>query len=397
MKKLIIIILAVFCVSILFAETSNGETAWENGFLRWKSNDGNFQTRLDVRMYMDFAHFLNNENDYRNGTMLRRGRFAVKTKFWELWEAEYDMDIADNAVEVKDMWFSYHGINNGFIKAGHFKIPFSLNELTSSRLLTFMERAYPNVFPPGRRAALGFTKWGKLWHVSTAIYGQEFADKESSRLDESTGFAGRFVLAPKFGEDLLFHFGIAGAYQTPDDDSELIEYKIEPEAKMGDTEILSTEITGVETINLSGLEGAIKFKNFCFQSEFIQSNLIRKDNYKDVSLNGFYSYLSWIISGEERPYNINEGEFGQIKPQSKKGALELAVRYSYLDLTDEDADIWGGMANNVVIALNWYANPNLRIMMNYNIVDNSEHADMDGSLIGNDDFNIFQMRAIVNF
>jgi len=55
-------------------------------------------------------------NDMRNGTMLRRGRFAVKSNLWGVWNAEYDMDIADNSVEVKDMWFSYNGLQNAFVK-----------------------------------------------------------------------------------------------------------------------------------------------------------------------------------------------------------------------------------------------------------------------------------------
>ena len=397
MRKSIVLLFVVLCVGILSAETSTGGTSWENGILKWTSDDGNFQTRLDVRMYLDFAQFLNSENDFRNGTMLRRGRFAVKSKLWEVWNAEYDMDIADNSVEVKDMWFSYNGFKNGFIKVGHFKVPFSLNELTSSRLLTFMERGYPNVFPPGRRSALGVTKWGNIWHLSTAVYGQELAEKEQTRIDESIGFAGRFALSPRIGEKLLFHLGAGGVYQTPDNDSESIEYKIEPEAKMGDSEILVADISDVETIILYGLEGAVKYDNFSIQGEYIQSNLARLNDLEDVTFSGFYTFLSWIITGEERPYYVNEGEFGQVIPNSKKGAFELAVRYSHLDLTDEDALIFGGMANNIVVGLNWYANPNLRIMLNYNIVDNSENANMGGSLIGNDDFNVFQMRAVVNF
>lgn len=398
MKKSIVLLFVVLCVGILAAETSTGGTAWENGILNWSSNDGIFKTRLDVRMYLDYAHFLNNENDFRNGTMLRRGRFAVKSKLWEVWNAEYDMDIADNSVEVKDMWFSYNGFHNSIIKAGHFKVPFSLNELTSSRLLTFMERGYPNIFPPGRRSALGVTKWGNVWHFSTAVYGQELAEKEQTRIDESIGFAGRFALSPRIGKNLLFHLGAGGVYQTPDNDSESIEYKIEPEAKMGDTEILVADISDVETIILYGLEGAMKYNNFCLQGEYIQSNLARLDDLNDVTFSGFYTFLSWIITGEERPYYVNEGEFGQIIPKSKKlGAWELAVRYSHLDLTDEDAEIMGGMANNIVLGLNWYINPNMRIMVNYNIVDNSENADMGGALSGNDDFNVFQMRAVVNF
>jgi len=397
MKKAIIILFAVLSVSIILAETSQGGLGWDNGILKWKSEDGNFETRLDVRMYLDYAHFLNSENDFRNGTMLRRGRFAVKTRLWEVWNAEYDMDIADNSVEVKDMWFSYIGFHNSIIKVGHFKVPFSLNELTSSRLLTFMERGYPNVFPPGRRSALGLTKWGNILHSSIAVYGQELAEKEQTRINEGIGFAGRFALSPKIGENLLFHLGAGGVYQTPDNDSESIEYKIEPEAKMGDSEILVADIDDVDTIILYGLEGAMRYKNFCLQGEYIQSNLTRLGDLEDVTFSGFYTFLSWIITGEERPYYVDEGEFGQIIPKSKKGALELAVRYSHLDLTDEDALIFGGMANNIVVGLNWYTNPNLRFLVNYNIIDNSDNANMGGALEGNDDFNVFQMRAIVSF
>ncbi|MEA1972172.1 MAG: porin [Candidatus Cloacimonadota bacterium] len=397
MKKSIVLLFVVLCVGFLAAETSTGGTAWENGILNWSSNDGIFKTRLDVRMYMDYARFFNNENDFRNGTMLRRGRFAVKSKLWEVWNAEYDMDIADNSVEVKDMWFSYNGLQNAFVKVGHFKVPFSLNELTSSRLLTFMERGYPNVFPPGRRSAVGYTKWGKIYHFSTAIYGQEFAEKEQTRLDESIGYTGRMVIAPKIGENLQFHLGTGAVYQTPDNDSGSIEYKIEPEAKMGDTEILVADISDVENIVLLNLEGAVKIKNFSIQGEYIQSNLSRLEGNEDATFSGFYTFASWIITGEERPYYIDEGEFGQIIPKGKKGALEFAVRYSHLDLTDEDAEIFGGMANNIVVGLNWYINPNMRIMLNYNIVDNSENANMGGSLSGNDDFNVLQMRAVVNF
>jgi len=147
---------------------------------------------------------------------------------------------------------------------------------------------------------------------------------------------------------MQFHFGASAAYQTPDNDSGSIEYKIEPEAKMGDTEILVAEVGDVENVVLLGFEGATKFKNFSLQGEYIQSNLSRLEGNEDAVFSGFYTFASWIITGEERPYKIDEGEFGQIIPKSKKGALELAVRFSHLDLTDEDAEILGGMANNIV-------------------------------------------------
>ena len=43
----------------------------------------------------------------------------------------------------------------------------------------------------------------------------------------------------------------------------------------------------------------------------------------------------------------------------------MLVRYSSLDLNDEDAHIAGGKMDNVVLGLNWYMHGNARWMINY--------------------------------
>jgi len=58
--------------------------------------------------------------------------------------------------------------------------------------------------------------------------------------------------------------------------------------------------------------------------------------------------------------------------------MTLAARFSHLNLTDEDAGIYGGKANNITLGLNWYANPNVKFQLNYTMVDNSQNADSDG-------------------
>ncbi|MDP8203855.1 MAG: porin [Candidatus Tenebribacter mawsonii] len=412
MKKVVLLVFVLFAVGILAAETSTGNSTWDNGLLKWKSDDGMFETRMDVRIYIDYAQFMGNENDFRNGTMLRRARFGVKTKLWEDWSAELDFDFADNEVDAKDMWLRYDGLENSFLKFGQFKVPFSIEELTSSRLLTFLERAYPNLFAVGRRCGVGYTRWGSIYHISLAAYGQEFNAKETSRVDEAFGYGGRFALAPINNADMTLHFGGSAASQTTIDSKGLEEdFHFEPECKMGDTEIIEGgDILGIDRENLVGGEGAFRFKNFHLQGEYIMAMLQREEDLKDASFSGGYVSLSWILTGEYKPYLMDEGEFGKIIPKSNKlGAWELAARYSFVDMTDEDAyqnesafndgnqGIFGGKAANITFGLNWYPNPSLRFMMNYIMVDNSETADGPGNLIGNDDFSILSARFVVMY
>ncbi len=412
MKKIILLVVTLFVVSILTAETSPGSTGWDNGLLKWKSDDGQFETRLDVRIYMDYAQFMGNDNDFRNGTMLRRARFGVKTKLWEDWSAELDFDFADNVVDTKDMWLRYDGLENSFLKFGQFKVPFSIEELTSSRLLTFMERAYPNLFAVGRRCGVGYTRWGSMYHISLAVYGQEFNIKESSRVDEALGFGGRIALAPINKDDMTLHIGGAAfSHTTIDSKGQEEDWKFEPECKMGDTEIIDLDVvTGIDNENVFGGEGAFRLKNIHLQGEYMMAMMKREKDLKDASFNGGYVSLSWVLTGESKPYLMEEGEFGKIIPKSNKlGAWGLAARYSYIDMTDEDAyqnesafaagtpGIFGGKAANIAFGLNWYPNPSVRFMMNYIMVDNSDTADGTGNLLGNDDFSILAARIVVMY
>ncbi len=128
-----------------------------------------------------------------------------------------------------------------------------------------------------------------------------------------------------------------------------------------------------------------------WQAEYISQDVNRYDK-PDASFDGYYVYVSYFITGETRQWKKSEAEFGAVTPNSKKGALEVALRYSHLDLNDEDADIWGGKEDNFTIGINYYFNENIRFMMNYIFVNNDEYADGDGDFIGNDDFQILAFR-----
>ncbi len=398
MKRILILILITLVGITGFGQSSLSpdSSGWKsNGNFVLRSADSDFQMRFDVRMYIDGAIFFNDPDEQlSSGTHLRKARFASKANFWGNWQAEWDMDIAEYSVEIKDMWLAYNWENSMF-KMGHYKVPFGLETLTSSRLLTFMERSYISLaFKMGRRTSLGYSLWGSNWYATTALFAQGMDDDKNQKSDETgNGFALRAAYGPKLGE-IQLHVGGAFARYAPLDESGLIDFNAEPETKMGDLETVDTDvIRNVESIDQIGLEGALQLNNIILQGEYAQTNLARETGYTDGTLMGGYAYLSWLVTGEKKPWKNDEGEFGAFVPKNQKlGAWEIAFRFSHLNLSDAAAGIYGGKANNYTAGLNWYTNPNVRFMLNYTMVDNSV-----ATTVGDYDFSYVQFRTLVTF
>ncbi len=370
-----------------------GFNEWKHGILFWKSDDGNFSGRFDGRGFINGAYFFENKNQLSNGTHLRKARLAIKMTLWKNWHTEWDMDIAEGVVEVKDMYFSYVGFRNSHIKFGHFKMPFGLEILTSSRYIVFPERAYPALaFKMGRRMALEYSHWCNWWNVRAAIFGQTFDTNKNKTIDETGGgAAARVAIAPLNKNGKIVHLGFSTAWERPDDNTWIVQYDAEPETKIGDVEILDTELIKDANYTMRyGFEAAAVYNNFHLQGEYQMLNVARFGNLETVKFNGGYVYLTWTLTGEARKWDPKQGEFGQLIPKDNSlGAWELAFRFSHLSLSDTDNGILGGRANNYTVGVNWYPNPNIVAQLNYTMVKNSENATGDG-FVGGDDFSYVQ-------
>jgi phosphate-selective porin OprO/OprP len=179
-----------------------------------------------------------------------------------------------------------------------------------------------------------------------------------------------------------------------------VKFSSRPESHVTDTKFLNTgKIKKVDSWDQYGLEFAAAAGPFLFQAEYASVKVKRVDGEPNAKFSGYYAFASWMITGEKRPYSIEEGEpAGRIYPKNKKlGAFELAARISSLDLTDEEAEIMGGKGQNITLAANWYPYPNLKFTVNYILVNNDENATADGDFAGNDDFNVLQFGFYYSF
>ena len=129
---------------------------------------------------------------------------------------------------------------------------------------------------------------------------------------------------------------------------------------------------------------------FALQAEYAHS-FVDPSVGRNVDFSGYYVQASYFLNGEHRQYQTTTGGFSRIRPTRNFGsdggwgALEVAVRYSHVDL--QDGVILGGKLDDVTAGVNWYLTPNMRLMANY------VHADL--SSVGKT--NIIQLRAQVDF
>ncbi len=432
MVTLLVAILSLGSVSVLNAEegkaddgkvatTDDGKVDTTDGILTLKSANGDFAYKMDARLYLDAALYGEDEDvfDMHSGSEIRRMRFAIKATLWKNFIAEIDFDFAGNEVDIKDAYLGYR-TDNFMFKVGNFRSPFSLEEVTTSRYISFIERGLPNAFPTGRLIGLAAYKWGRNWQIAGGIFGQEPGDtaedalddeEELEKSDEGYTLAGRFTIAPYLKGKNVIHVGTSFAYKTTNAFTEKMRFRGYDESKITKIRFLSTgKQKDVDHATMLGLETVFQFGPFHFQAEYITANVARIPNEgrMDYSLSGGYAFVSFFLTGESMPYYADQGEFGRIFPKSKKGAIELLARYSWINLNDLDADVEGGEGKNLTLGLSWYLNPNYKIMLNYTKVDHDKYADINGDYelyskggmgIPSDgfDYNVFQVRLLVAF
>ena len=364
------------------------------GGLEIVSSDGEFSATLGGRLLLDAAYYDEDKNSLGNGTELRSARLEMEGRIYADIIYELSVDFADGDADMKDAWLAYDAYHPWRFTLGHFKEPFSLEELTSRKHLTFMERALPNALVPGRNMGLGLHWYGEQISVAAGLFGDDYNDDSDDEGDEGWGGSTRLTYAPLATDRSVVHFGVSASHRKLDDEE---EYRVDsrPESHLTDIHYLDTgKIKQSRTLTLVGLESAWVYGEASLQGEWIASNLER-DDAADIEFSGWYIQASWFPTGESRHYKSQQARFGRVNPLSEQGALELALRYSTLDLNDQDVE--GGSSDQLAFAVNWYYKPQLRFMMNYIVVNNDRYADADGDVENEDEPNILQLRAQLDF
>lgn len=340
------------------------------------------------RFHLDMGFNDSDETELSDGFLNRRSRIGVAGSLNDDWGFQIEYDFGENGTSANDVRLT-RKVGGGTFKIGQFKVPFGLNELTSSNNITFMERSSPsNVTADSRRLGIGYDSFSGPVGFQVMAYGRAIGDSLGGG-DMPLGVAGRMVFNPVKTDTQLLHLGIAAAHENRRD-ADTVRFRDRPESRASSgTRLIDTgDITDVDSTLKFGAEFAYQAGPFSVESEYFRTKLNR-DAGEEPTFDGWHIQAGYVLTGESRGYR--GGVFRGISPSRSAGAWELAARYSRANLND--GGFVGGEQNNLTLGLNWYATSNIRFMANLIFVDVE-----DGVAAPEDDSpRILAMRAQYSF
>jgi phosphate-selective porin OprO and OprP len=405
--------------------------------IHFATKDGNFTAGINGRLQIDSQSNINQHlpglyGNYvsatgapatlNDGATLRRARLGVEGTFFKNTDYKFEYDFTRgnglNAGGITDAFVRYNFSSPFSIKAGAFKEPFSIEEATSNRYLTFIERNMAvNTFVDNLntyKVGLGLNYSADRWLVASSfqtegIGGYNNAYGSNNKFDSTTtgsalgvnggvnrnggGGDTSWEVNTRVGgtpwmesKTKFLHVGASGSYISINNN-----YNANGTFNNGGV-IFANGLGGnvdrsliLTTGNLSGAQGtvprlqannlkrfggesALVYGPFSAQGEYIETD-VSGHGYNQTSLSGYYGYVTYFLTGESRNYAAKTGSWGRIKPNQNfdmkggKGAWELAAGYDYLNL--HSGAINGGRASTGKFGLNWYPNSHVRVMANY--------------------------------
>jgi phosphate-selective porin OprO/OprP len=384
---------------------------FKNGFVL-ETADGNFRFAPIVLTQVDWNVSLPDEavqqafklQGNSSGVQFRRARLGFQGIVFGNIDYKFEYDFAEQTGGQPSFKDVYMGMSQipfvQYVRVGHFKEPFSLEELTPDTYTTFMERATNNTFAqPGSNIVAS----GTDRNTGFAVY-QTYFDQRV------TGAAGGFRLTDNFGNGFgadspydiaarvtglplydvgksLVHLGFSYSHKFrhyAKDSQETISFSSRGEDNEFPVNLVNTGQIPTNGADLIDPEIAFVLGPFEAQGEYTWAFVDQSDlsctsatmctsaHHSNPVLNGGYIEASYFLTGESRAsfYRTQFGHFERVTPINTFtidgqhwGAWQVAARYSYLNL--DSASVHGGALDDITGGVNWYPNSVTRVSVNY--------------------------------
>lgn len=422
-------------------ESSKGEAEGKSG-----DDDGKPTLKINGRIHLDYWNYADDSPgigffEHPDATAANFGADPQDRIFFRRIRLNFQGDIFDSMLyrmqidfntpesgEMKDMYIGFKDLPVlGTLLIGNQKRPLGLDHLNSSRFNVFIERPLVvEAFNEDARrigiASYNYTE-DELYHWRYGVYALENLTRDGKVIGDSMQLSGnaRLSSSPWYNECSdgreYFHWAVAGMVARPDGDvfpgdtnRNEGRFRTRGELRSDSRWIDTGRIAGARWYEILAAEAILNLGPLQVVGEY-QTTWMQRDNVTagtgpDLNFHGGYVYVAYMLTGEHVPYKRTSGTIDRVRPYenfylfntcdgvaSGWGAWQIAMRYSYLDLTD--ADIQGGIENNATLGLVWYYTSHSSLQFNAVYGDINERSPVGGFSDGH--FTALGARLRVNF
>ncbi len=216
-------------------------TEGKDGFYE-RGKDWSF--KVGGRLHIDGGVGTQPEQGQSGNARFRRARLEVEGKAFKSYYYKFQYDFTSTGIAgIRDAYLYYKDKSLAvlpfteqpiILSVGNMKEPFSLEELTSSNNIDFMERSLPTtVFAPQRHIGIAAQSYGEDWSAKVGVFSVSPEDASQTPFAQIPGrpaafgpsvatgggnyvdVAGRVTWAPVHTEDALIHIGGSGRFHKP--------------------------------------------------------------------------------------------------------------------------------------------------------------------------------------
>ncbi len=385
----------------------NGVQGWFRDGVVFESADKKTSIGINGRIQLDFRKFTGEDAIGTDTFDVRRAYLGVTGKFWDYYTFDLTADFAGLAGNTTTNvctnsaqpncattsvvngtgshldvgWLNAAWFKPAQFRFGQFKMPFSIEELTSSRFIDFQERSFVNALVPAKER--GIMVHGEP--VPGMFYGVAVSTGEGKNLNESNAIVDKVDLIGRVGAnfatfakkpDMVMHAAVAISDGTLRGNSAAPSFRTEARGNtLFSTGSLGSSATDEVDRTRMGAEAALAFGPVKLQAEYAKVDFDGGTSTDDRSLKAYYVSVNWLVTGEKWADAYRAGAFGRVKPKNNftpggggKGAWEVGVRMSKFDAGDF---VGAGIANNrtdeatgITLGVKWLPTPNTRFLLN---------------------------------
>lgn len=324
---------------------------------------GPIKLNLGGRIHLDAAVFENPSTGETGITdaNFRRARLELSGQIGESVSFRVDREFARNSAGWRNVWLQIEPARNVTIRGGNFTVPFSSEDLQSSNTMPLTERSLASALAPGLGLGGALSAHGKRWSASAGYFTDPLDNEEGRTVERGRGEAGRLTFLPIRSGDTIVHVGLAGERRNFRA-TEALRFSADPGSRLAPTLMRTGGIGDLDTMTAWTGEAAVSFGPVLAQAHATGVKIDRMLG-SHSNFDGQTVQASWLITGGRYDYSESQGVFNGPRLRKGGGAVELAARYSRLDLTD--GTIVGGDGRAITAGANWYVNRNFRVMLDY--------------------------------